>query len=218
VSICFSPHAASEQPSFLTSPATPRSPIMHSYSANQQPDRSAYTYQQLQWTGGVPSHASNGPAKMEVDESAQPSPSSSSNSALSRTLLPIGQSRCIEYFHFLWWTSGMEEAALYAGPLPLGAYLEWQMEFVSAVGGNISVPGLKPDYTGRGPIYWSALHREVACCLLCIWIQATFLCLNDVKNGIWTIGVSLSSSTWMIRTEWVLDSWDSSICLFRHWY
>ncbi|XP_066334731.1 transcription factor WRKY45-2-like [Miscanthus floridulus] len=41
VSICFSPHAASEQPSFLTSPATPRSPIMHSYSANQQPDRSA---------------------------------------------------------------------------------------------------------------------------------------------------------------------------------
>ncbi|CAD6255104.1 unnamed protein product [Miscanthus lutarioriparius] len=101
VSICFSPHAASEQPSFLTSPATPRSPIMHSYSANQQPDRSAYTYQQLQWTGGVPSHGSNGPAKMEVDDSAQPSPSSSSTSALSRTLLPIGQSRCIEYFHFL---------------------------------------------------------------------------------------------------------------------
>ncbi|OQU82727.1 hypothetical protein SORBI_3005G013600 [Sorghum bicolor] len=101
VSICFSPHTASEQPSFLTSPAMPQSTIMHPYSANQQSDRSAYAYQQLQWTGSVPSHASNGPAKMEVDDSAQPSPSSSSTSALSRTLLPIGQSRCIEYFHFL---------------------------------------------------------------------------------------------------------------------
>ena len=40
VSICFSPHTASEQPAFLTSSATPQSPNIHSFRANQQPERS----------------------------------------------------------------------------------------------------------------------------------------------------------------------------------
>ncbi|XP_062204646.1 probable WRKY transcription factor 41 [Phragmites australis] len=99
VSICFSPRTTSEQPTFLTSSATPWSPSIHSYRANQQPDRSAYANQfQLISTS---SPTSNGPVKMEVDDFAPASPSSSGTGALSRTLLPIGQSRCIEYFHFL---------------------------------------------------------------------------------------------------------------------
>nr|ACG28524.1 WRKY46 - superfamily of TFs having WRKY and zinc finger domains [Zea mays] len=103
VSICFSPHAPSEQTSFLTT-TTVAPPVMHSYGANRQPDRSAYNQQPQWWTGGVPSPTSNGPAKMEVAESTQkPSGSygSTTGNAPSRTLLPIGQSRCIEYFHFL---------------------------------------------------------------------------------------------------------------------
>jgi hypothetical protein len=43
---------------------------------------------------------------MEVDTFSGASASSSSSSSMgslprTRTLLPIGQSRCIEYFHFL---------------------------------------------------------------------------------------------------------------------
>jgi hypothetical protein len=102
VSLCFSSHSHNniEQPMFLTSSATPASPSIQSYRANhQQPDRSAYA-RQFQWTGTAHS-TSNGPAKMEVDSFSEASTSSSSTGALSRTLLPIGQSRCIEYFHFL---------------------------------------------------------------------------------------------------------------------
>ncbi|XP_062197952.1 probable WRKY transcription factor 14 [Phragmites australis] len=99
VSICFSPHTSSEQPTFLTSSATPPSTSIHSYRANQRPDRNAYA-RQFQWTGAL-SPTSNGPVKMEADEFSGASTSSSSTGALPRTLLRIGQSRCIEYFHFL---------------------------------------------------------------------------------------------------------------------
>ncbi|KAF8648827.1 hypothetical protein HU200_064527 [Digitaria exilis] len=87
VSICFSPHTASEQPTFLTS------------SANQQPKTNPYA-SQFQWTD-TSSPTSSGPFKMEVDNVSGVSALSSSTGALPRTLLPIGQSRCIEYFHFL---------------------------------------------------------------------------------------------------------------------
>jgi hypothetical protein len=102
VSLCFSSHnnRSIEQPTFLTSSATPASPSIQSYRANhQQPDRSAYA-RQFQWTGTT-HPTSNGLAKVEVDNFSEASASSSSTGALSRTLLPIGQSRCIEYFHFL---------------------------------------------------------------------------------------------------------------------
>ena len=99
VSICFSPHTASEQPAFLTSSATPQSPNIHSFRVNQQPERSPHA-SQFQWTTAS-SPTSNGPLTMEVDSVSGASISSSSGGALPRTLLPIGQSRCIEYFHFL---------------------------------------------------------------------------------------------------------------------
>ncbi|KAF8706374.1 hypothetical protein HU200_030638 [Digitaria exilis] len=94
VSICFSPHGANEQPTFLSSSAMPQSPSIHSYRANQQPKMNPYA-SQFQWTD-TSSPTSSGLFKMEVDNV-----SSSSTGALPRTLLPIGQSRCIEYFHFL---------------------------------------------------------------------------------------------------------------------
>ena len=93
VSICFSPHTANEQPTFLTTSAT------HSFRANQQPERSPYA-SQFQWTTSS-SPTGNGPVTIEVDSISGGSISSSSGGALPRTLLPIGQSRCIEYFHFL---------------------------------------------------------------------------------------------------------------------
>ncbi|KAF8671311.1 hypothetical protein HU200_050021 [Digitaria exilis] len=99
VSICFSPHTASEQPTFLTSSAMPQSPNVHSNRANQQVKTNPYATQ-FQWTD-TSSPPSNGSFKMEVDSVSGVSASSSSTGALSRTLLPIGQSRCIEYFHFL---------------------------------------------------------------------------------------------------------------------
>uniref|UniRef100_A0A0A8YGX9 WRKY domain-containing protein n=1 Tax=Arundo donax TaxID=35708 RepID=A0A0A8YGX9_ARUDO len=99
VSICFSPHGSSEQPTFLTSSATPQSPSIHSYRTNQQTGMSAYA-PQFQWTG-TSSPTGYGPVNMEVDDISGASASSSSTGALSRTLLTIGQSRCIEYFHFL---------------------------------------------------------------------------------------------------------------------
>ncbi|TVU50620.1 EcWRKY-5 [Eragrostis curvula] len=99
VSISFSPHSSSEQPTFLTSVATSPSPSIQSYRGNQQPDRSAYAHQ-FHWPG-TSSPTSNGPVKMEVDRVSESSTSSSSTGALPRTLLPLGQSRCIEYFHFL---------------------------------------------------------------------------------------------------------------------
>ncbi|KAJ1273828.1 hypothetical protein BS78_05G014900 [Paspalum vaginatum] len=116
VSICFSAHASGERPSlFLTSAAAPQSsaaPIVRSYSASQQPDSNNAAYaRQFQWaTGVVPSPTmslSNGShAKMEAggESAAQAShyPSGGGTGAqLPRTLLPVGQSRCIEYFHFL---------------------------------------------------------------------------------------------------------------------
>ncbi|KAL6653325.1 hypothetical protein ACP70R_008903 [Stipagrostis hirtigluma subsp. patula] len=99
VSICFSPHTTSEQPMFLTSSTTALSPSTHSYRANQHPQRSAYA-RQFQWTG-TSSPTSSGPVKMEVDDFSGAQASSSSTGTLSKTLLPISQSRCIEYFHFL---------------------------------------------------------------------------------------------------------------------
>ncbi|GJN28464.1 hypothetical protein PR202_gb16591 [Eleusine coracana subsp. coracana] len=98
VSICFSSHNSSEQHSFLTT-AMPESPSIQSYRAKQQLDKSAHAYQ-FQWAGtSYPTNKSS--VKMEVDNVSEASSSSSSASALPRTLLPIGQSRCIEYFHFL---------------------------------------------------------------------------------------------------------------------
>ena len=99
VSICFSPHTASEQPTFLTSSAMPQSPNVHSFRANQQPERSPYA-SQFQWTD-TSSPASNSQVQMEADSFSAASTVSSISGALPRTLLPIGQSRCIEYFHFL---------------------------------------------------------------------------------------------------------------------
>ena len=99
VSICFSPHTASEQPAFLTSSATPQSPNIHSFRVNQQPERSPYA-SQFQWTD-TSCPVSNSQVQMEVDSFSAASTASSSSGALPRTLLPIGQSRCIEYFHFL---------------------------------------------------------------------------------------------------------------------
>ncbi|KAG2614574.1 WRKY DNA-binding transcription factor 70-like isoform X2 [Panicum virgatum] len=99
VSICFSPHTASEQPTFLTSSAMPQSPNVHSFRANQQPERSPYA-SQFQWTD-TSCPVSNSQVQMEVDSFSAASTASSSSGALPRTLLPIGQSRCIEYFHFL---------------------------------------------------------------------------------------------------------------------
>ncbi|KAJ1264677.1 hypothetical protein BS78_08G018500 [Paspalum vaginatum] len=100
VSICFSPqYNASEQPTFLTSKAMPQSQSIHCYRANQQPERSPYA-SQFQWTD-TSSSTCNGPVKMEVDNVSVASASSSSTGGLPRTLLPIDQSRCIEYFHFL---------------------------------------------------------------------------------------------------------------------
>ncbi|KAG8089246.1 hypothetical protein GUJ93_ZPchr0011g28501 [Zizania palustris] len=97
ISICFDSHGTtSEQPAFLSSSA---SPSMNSYRYSQQPDRSTYT-RQFQWAG-TSSSPGSAPVKMEVDDYAGASSSPSTTGALSRTLLPIGQSRCIEYFHFL---------------------------------------------------------------------------------------------------------------------
>jgi len=127
VSICFSPHTANEQPTFLTTSA------MHSFRANQQPERSPYA-SQFQWTTSS-SPTGNGPVTIEVDSISGGSISSSSGGALPRTLLPIGQSRCIEYFHFLWCCS-WKKKVIYAGR-QLGASLERQV-----LGGNIAVPSL----------------------------------------------------------------------------
>ncbi|CAN6362075.1 unnamed protein product [Urochloa humidicola] len=99
VSICFSPHTAGEQPTFLTSSALPQSLSTQSYRGNQQPKTNPYA-RQFQWTE-TSSPISNSSFKMEVDNVSGASTSSSSTGALPRTLLPIGQSRCIEYFHFL---------------------------------------------------------------------------------------------------------------------
>ncbi|KAJ1273817.1 hypothetical protein BS78_05G014000 [Paspalum vaginatum] len=111
VSICFSPHASGERPSsFLASPRSSSAPILQSYSARQQPDRNTTYARQFQWTTGVvPSPImSNGPAKVEAggESAAQAAASHYSSGGtggaqLPRTLLPVGQSRCIEYFHFL---------------------------------------------------------------------------------------------------------------------
>ncbi|XP_006664281.1 WRKY DNA-binding transcription factor 70-like [Oryza brachyantha] len=102
ISICFNSHGAtSEQPTFLSSSASLLSPSIQSYSSNQQPDRNTYT-RQFQWADTWSSTpTSNGPVKMEIDDHAEASVSPSATGALSRTLLPIGQSRCIEYFQFL---------------------------------------------------------------------------------------------------------------------
>ncbi|KAL5204716.1 hypothetical protein ABZP36_009587 [Zizania latifolia] len=99
VSICFNSHGTtSEQPAFLSSSA---SPSMKSYSYSQQPDKRSYT-RQFQWADTSSSTGTGiAPVKMEVVDHAGASASPSTTGALSRTLLPIGQSRCIEYFHFL---------------------------------------------------------------------------------------------------------------------
>ncbi|CAM0874460.1 unnamed protein product [Alopecurus aequalis] len=96
VSICFGSQAASGQPTFLTSPSPLQSPASR---ASQQQDT---TYGHLfQWTDTSPS-AGDALVKMEADDLSGTSSSSViSGGALSRTLLPIGQSRCIEYFQFL---------------------------------------------------------------------------------------------------------------------
>ena len=97
VSICFGSHVAGEQPTFLTSPSTLQSPASR---ASQQQDTGTYT-RQFQWTDTSKS-AGDALVKMETDDlSGAGSSSVTSGSALSRTLLPIGQSRCIEYFQFL---------------------------------------------------------------------------------------------------------------------
>uniref|UniRef100_A0ACD5WAN6 Uncharacterized protein n=1 Tax=Avena sativa TaxID=4498 RepID=A0ACD5WAN6_AVESA len=97
VSICFSSQATSEQPTFLTSPSALQSPASR---ASQQQDTGTYT-RQFQWTDTSPL-AGDALVKMEVDDlSGTGSSSVISGGALSRTLLPIGQSRCIEYFQFL---------------------------------------------------------------------------------------------------------------------
>uniref|UniRef100_A0A0E0F1X1 WRKY domain-containing protein n=1 Tax=Oryza meridionalis TaxID=40149 RepID=A0A0E0F1X1_9ORYZ len=100
ISICFNSHGTtSEQPTFLSSSASLLSPSMQSYSSKQQPDMNTYS-RQFQWAD-TSSSTSNAPIKMEADDYAEASASASTTGALSRTLLPIGQSRCIEYFHFL---------------------------------------------------------------------------------------------------------------------
>lgn len=100
ISICFNSHGQTgEQPTFLSSSASLLSPSMQSYSSNQQPDMNTYS-RQFQWAD-TSSSTSNAPVKMEADDYAEASASPSTTGALSRTLLPIGQSRCIEYFHFL---------------------------------------------------------------------------------------------------------------------
>uniref|UniRef100_A0A0D9XNF0 WRKY domain-containing protein n=1 Tax=Leersia perrieri TaxID=77586 RepID=A0A0D9XNF0_9ORYZ len=99
-SICFNSHGtASERPTFLSSSASLLSPSVQSYSSNQQLDMNTYI-RQFQWAN-TSSSTSNIPVKMEVDDYAEASASPSTTGAPSRTLLPIGQSRCIEYFHFL---------------------------------------------------------------------------------------------------------------------
>ncbi|KAM0877888.1 hypothetical protein ACQ4PT_035186 [Festuca glaucescens] len=96
VSICFGSQA-SEQPTFLTSPSMLQSPASR---ASQQQDTGTYS-RQFQWTDTSPS-AGDALVKMEADDLSGTSSSSViSGGALSRTLLPIGQSRCIEYFQFL---------------------------------------------------------------------------------------------------------------------
>jgi hypothetical protein len=68
--------------------------------ASQQQDTGTYA-RQFQWTDTSPS-AGDSLVKMEDDDLSGTSSSSViSGGALSRTLLPIGQSRCIEYFQFL---------------------------------------------------------------------------------------------------------------------
>ncbi|CAO2140634.1 unnamed protein product [Urochloa humidicola] len=99
VSICFSPHTNGEQSTFLTSSVRPQSPSIQSYRANQQPKTNPYA-SQFQWTE-TSSPTSISSFKMGVDNVSGASASSSSTGALPRTLVPIGQSRCIEYFHFL---------------------------------------------------------------------------------------------------------------------
>ncbi|KAF8642966.1 hypothetical protein HU200_067025 [Digitaria exilis] len=94
VSICFSPHGANEQPTFLSSSAMPQSPSIHSYRANQQPKMNPYA-SQFQWTD-TSSPTSSGLFKMEVDNVFV-----QQHGALPRTLLPIGQSRCIGVLPFL---------------------------------------------------------------------------------------------------------------------
>ena len=49
VSICFSPHTASERAKFLISSAMPQSPNINSFRASHQPERSPYA-SQFQWT------------------------------------------------------------------------------------------------------------------------------------------------------------------------
>ncbi|KAL5203890.1 hypothetical protein ABZP36_008761 [Zizania latifolia] len=86
VSICFSSQGATgEQPAFLSSSASPS--IRSCSYKNQQPDRSSSYTRQFQWAHS--SSSSTGNAQY------------SEASALSRTLLPIGRSGCIEFFHFL---------------------------------------------------------------------------------------------------------------------
>ncbi|KQJ89442.1 uncharacterized protein LOC100822988 isoform X2 [Brachypodium distachyon] len=106
VSICFGSSAATEQlPAFLTPPSTA---ALHSPASrgNDPQDRGTYA-PQFQWADASSSLSTgNAPVKMEADDHAGGAGSSSSSitgggGALSRTLLPIGQSRCIEYFQFL---------------------------------------------------------------------------------------------------------------------
>uniref|UniRef100_A0A0E0MIX5 WRKY domain-containing protein n=1 Tax=Oryza punctata TaxID=4537 RepID=A0A0E0MIX5_ORYPU len=100
ISICFNSHGTtSGQPTFLSPSASLLSPSIQSYSSNQQPDMNTYS-RQFQWTD-TSSSTGNAPVKTEADDYAEASASTNTTGALSRTLLPIGQSRCIEYFHFL---------------------------------------------------------------------------------------------------------------------
>jgi hypothetical protein len=154
VSLCFSSHNNSsiEQPTFLTSSATPASPSIQSYRANhQQPDRSAYA-RQFQWTGTA-HPTSNGAAKMEVDKFSEASASSSSTGARSRTLLPISQSRCIEYFHFLWIVivfRGAEAYILWSRQAHVSS-AKWSL-YVELEAIYIAVPGLQHrEPTDRSP-------------------------------------------------------------------
>lgn len=185
VSICFSPHTASEQPTFLTSSALPQSPSIHSYRGNQQPERNPYA-SQFQWTD-TSSPTSSGPFMLEVDNVSGASASSSSAGALPRTLLPIGQSRCIEYFHFLWcWHGRRRLYRCWEPRRPLGASLERQV-----LGGNIVV---LPE--PQGPNLQIPIRILLPCCLVtfifklhfCAWMMwrmvlefvllATFVCLE----------------------------------------
>jgi hypothetical protein len=87
----------------LTPSTLPQSPGIRSYRGNQQPERNSSYASQFQWAD-TSSPTSSSPFTMEVDDvsgARGASASSSSAGALPRTLLPIGQSRCIEYFHFL---------------------------------------------------------------------------------------------------------------------